>query len=486
MIEESVKIHDKFSIEIKLGFNARRKLKVSDFSVNTWLFIPNSLDVNPMTYEKKDFYRDMRSYIRLITPVFLLRDIAGDKNTPFTLLGSSFENLASDPTRTHVAEYEYQIKMFCSILKSALRDDQAHVLHNQSFVDKIYLIDEYIENVRKIISRYRRLRMVINASTIKKEWYDFYLFGDEFISNIVEKHLFRLIEMLDDIKNKDVNGLRKKIANTIHEEIQYKKEKGFLVVEKKEPKHNREMIFRLGSLKKFAENELFLTTNKKKDGVLAEQVYYSIAAGISMIFATAIAFSFQMKYGNFTIPFFVALVVSYMLKDRIKELARYYFAYRLGRSYFDHKTTISLKEKEVGWCKEAMDYLTEDKVPAEVVKMRNRSDILEANNRWFSERIILYRKLVRVYRARLDQCISYNTTGIHDIVRFNIAGLIPKMDDSEFPLYRFDDSNEIKKVKGERAYFLNLIMQMKNDDQVLYRRYRIAINREGILDIEQF
>ena len=37
-----------------------------------------------------------------------------------------------------------------------------------------------------------------------------------------------------------------------------------------------------------------------------------------MIFATGIAFAFQQKYGNFTIPLFVALVISYMLKDRIK------------------------------------------------------------------------------------------------------------------------------------------------------------------------
>ena len=65
MIEELVKIHDKFSVEIKLGFNARRKQEVNDFSVNTWIFIPNSLDINRTTYLKTDFYRDLKSNIRL-------------------------------------------------------------------------------------------------------------------------------------------------------------------------------------------------------------------------------------------------------------------------------------------------------------------------------------------------------------------------------------------------------------------------------------
>ena len=101
-----------------------------------------------------------------------------------------------------------------------------------------------------------------------------------------------------------------------------------------------------GCWKNMRRSDLFLKASKKKDGVLVEQIYYSIAAGLSMIFATVVAFSFQKKYGNFTMPLFVALVVSHMLKDRIKELMRFYFAHRLGKNYFDRKTTISMNERE--------------------------------------------------------------------------------------------------------------------------------------------
>lgn len=484
MIEESVKIHDKFSLEIKLGFNARKKQKVSDFILNTWLFIPNSLDINPLTYEKKDFYRDLKSNIRLITPVYLLRDIAGNKNSPFSNLEKSFECLASNPSRSNTVNYEYHIKMFLSILKSALRDDIDHIIRNDIVDDKLFLLNSYIENVEIITTKYRNLRRIINVSTITKELFNFYHFGDEFMSNVIEQHTFKLLSNLEKGKPKDFVSLKKKLLHVIHSEIEYKREKGFPVVEKKEANRNRELIFRLGLLKKFAENELFLTANKKKDGVLVEQLYYSIAAGISMVFATAIAFSFQIKYGNFTMPFFVALVVSYMLKDRIKDLGRYYFAYKLGRRYFDHKTKISLKEKEVGWSKEAMDFISEEKVPVEVIKIRNRSAILEANNRSFSERIILYRKLVRIFRPKLDESIQYSTSGINDIIRFNISNFITKMDNPDFPLFITDD-DEVKVIKGERAYYLNLIMQMKNEEQLIYKRYRIVLNREGIIDIER-
>lgn len=42
----------------------------NDFAINTWIFLPNSLDINPATYGKEDFYRDVKSNVRFITPIF--------------------------------------------------------------------------------------------------------------------------------------------------------------------------------------------------------------------------------------------------------------------------------------------------------------------------------------------------------------------------------------------------------------------------------
>ena len=131
MIEENVKIHNRFSIELKLSFLARKKKKVSEFAVNTWIFIPNSLDINPSNYDKKDFYRDLKSNIRLITPVYLLRDIASGDESPLKQLENAFRKLASEPTRTNITEYEHQIKMFLSIIKSALRNETNHILQSE-------------------------------------------------------------------------------------------------------------------------------------------------------------------------------------------------------------------------------------------------------------------------------------------------------------------------------------------------------------------
>lgn len=73
MIDLQTKIHDKFTLEFKVGFRTKAtKEQVlfdrNDFVLNTWIFIPNSLDVNPSTYSKEQFFRDIRSELRLITP----------------------------------------------------------------------------------------------------------------------------------------------------------------------------------------------------------------------------------------------------------------------------------------------------------------------------------------------------------------------------------------------------------------------------------
>ena len=485
MIEITAKIHDKFSIEFKVGFVVRRKLKVNSFAINTWIFIPNSLDINPLTYSKNQFYRDVKSNIRLITPIFLLREIASGSAIPLHNLERVFQETASEPTRTSVREYEYQIKMFSAIFKSAVRNEVIHLLNNTIEEDMDYLVSSYLESITDIITKYRNLRRIINVPTISPEVLDYYFFGDEFISNTVDQSICRLISYLQYKNKEKYKTSIQKLSVLWHKEIIYKREKGYVIVQKESPTSNREFVYRRGVLKKYVESDLFLQARKKKDGILVEQIYYSIAAGLSMIFATAVAFSVQMKYGNFTMPLFVALVVSYMLKDRIKELMRYYFAHQLGSRYFDHKTTICIKDSPIGWSKEAMDFITDRKVPREVMDIRSRSSLLEAENRTMDEKIILYRKLVHIDREEMSENSDYPIAGINDIMRLHLTRFMQKMDNPDESLYLLNEDDSASIIQGEKVYYLNIVMQLQFDDQIDYKRFRIIFTQAGITGLEE-
>jgi hypothetical protein len=421
----------------------------------------------------------------LITPIFLLRDIAIHENKPFKQLESAFNNIASFPSKSTFSEYEYQIKMFSAIFKSALRDQIKYISLTAQNGGKLELFDNLIQDVKQILIKYRSLSKIIETPTVSKEYYNFYEFGDEFMSNIVEQQFYELLLIVDYQENDLASQLKSAIRKIIDEEILHKKEQGYPYISKDSKEKNRDLVFRRGVLKKFIESDLFLTAKKKKDGILIEQIYFSLAAGVSMIFATVVAFSFQMKFGNFTMPFFVALVVSYMLKDRIKELMRYYFAHKRRAKYFDNKITVSIKENVIGWSKEGFDFISEKNVPREVMNVRNRSALLEADNRYTKEKIILYRKLLQVDRQKLDENSNYYVAGINEILRFTVSSFLNKMDNPEVPLYITNSNGEVEKILGETVYYLNFIIQLKYEDFEEYKRYRVILNRKGIMEVNE-
>lgn len=486
MIEVQVKIHDRFSVEFKVGFFVKQKTEPNNFALNMWIFTPNSVDINNDTYSKSQFYRDLKSNVRLITPVFLLREIATGQSIPLKNLVSSFRNLADNPAKAAITEYEYEIKMFMAIFKSSARDEATHIMYNGNLSDIEDLVDDYILNIKNISSGYRRLSRIINVPVIPQDVYNYFLFGDEFMSNTIDRQTFRLLRSIEARQDGRYDKISKKLAELINFELHYRRDKGFPVVEADSSDYNRDVVFRQGILKKYIESDLFLQAQKKRDGVAMEQIYFSAAAGLSMIFATAIAFSFQQKYGNFTMPLFVALVISYMLKDRIKDTMRYYFAHRLKEKYFDNKTKISIKEDHIGQIKEGVDFISEEQVPKEVIEIRSRSPLLQAENRINDEKIILYRKIVKLESEMLREEGQYTIAGINDIMRLYLTSFIMKTDNAEVPLYTLDEEGNSTTIKGVKIYYLNIVIQMQHEEQCDYKRFRIVFNRKGILKIEEF
>ena len=485
MIDEHVKVHDKFSIEFKVRFIAQKDKKVNDFSMNIWMFIPNSLDINRFTYGKTNFYRDLKSNIRQITPVYKLSEIIEGEKSPYNLLRKSLNNFAAELTQTKQENYEYHVKMFQSILKSSLREE-VRFINDAEQTEIKQLIAAYKGLVQSISSKYRELSSILQTPTIDNSLCEYFTFGDEFMSNLIEFQTFRLMSRMRK-KSREAHEIAKKeLMEIISHEIAYRKEMGYLLVEKSPEKNNHELVNRLSLLKKYIESHLYLNIYKRKDGVLVEQLLFSLAAGISMIFATGIAFSIQQRYGSFTMPLFVALVVSYMLKDRIKEMTRFYFAHKMGTHYFDHKATMNINRTDIGWAKESMDFVLETQLPPEIVKARNCTSIIEANNRANSEKVLLYRMLMHINRTKLNINSEFSTDGVNSIIRFNFSEFIRNMDNPEFDLFYPNQEEGFEIIEGEKLYYLNFIIEKKNDTQNETKRYRIAINRNGIQKIQKF
>jgi len=485
MIDTEVKVHDNFSLEFKIGFITNKNEKdQNEFKINTWIFVPNSLDINRATYKKSDFYKDVKNNIRLITPIYSLEEILKTGRGPLPRLQKAIDALVPDPANEAKTEsFVYQVKMLVCIVKSALRR-HIQIIDSTTTDDKtIDHVETFIHDIREINLRYREMWEELKNPDITKQQREYFLFGDDFLGNITEQYTFQAIKALRGnplfIKVKD------KLHKLLEDEIAHRKSRGFMLLDKDNEKHNSLVITQRNILKKFVESDLFLQVIRKRDGFLAEQFYYSIAAGVAMIFATVISFFATLRFGNFTTDLFLILVFSYMFKDRIKDVMRYYFSSQMSKKYFDTKLKLSIRKQEIGWVKEAFDYIHEDKLSDDVKAIRARSPLVEAENQVYDEKIILYRKWVKLSKEKIEKYKEYRLSGINDITRFNLMNYTQKMDNPYIPLYIPDEDNGLISINGNKIYSLYFILHCQSDEDEYYKKYRVSFNRNGIQDVRE-
>ena len=485
MISIQAKKHDNFSVEFKFGFNCKENGVKDDFSVNAWMFVPNSLDINPENYGKKQFYRDVKSNVRLITPVYLLREIAQDTSMPLTSLKKALERVVTAPQQSDLDSYEYHLKMFAAIFKSALRDHASHLRSVRSLESAEYLVDDYVGSARAVLSRFRDLYKIIDVPTVSDRTRSYFRLCDEFMSHVVEMRTVRLIKVVDSSsESASLVRIRKAFAGLLAGEREYMAMRGYDRLNG-ESDHDRALVYHHGMLKKFIESELYISLDKKRDGVAVEQIYYSIAAGVAMIFATAVAWHTQVRYGNITWPLFVVLVVSYMLKDRIKDLLRYYFAHRLGDKYFDKKASVTIGNNKVGVIKEGFDFISKSRTPAVVMNMRDRASSVEDESRIFEEKVMLYRKHVIIDDAAMARNAEYPMRGINEIMRLHLNRFTHKMDNAEVPIDTIDEDDSLTTYSIQKIYHVHIIFQLQHDGEVEYHQFRITMTRNGVQEIDE-
>lgn len=480
MIDIQTKIHDKFAIEFKVGFSGREDVKDEHFDVNTWIFVPNGLDINKNTYSKDRFYTDMKSNVRLITPSFALKDMVGEEAVPFGNLKKAVADVVADPSAAHRSEFEFQLKLFGSIFKSSIRDAAATIITHLPESLSYERCVLFGTDARRVMTAFRELFPLLAGN---EELTTKLAFADEYMSHQVEIRALRIIKAIDLQNSPGLDSARKELEQLFVEEETYKIQKGYSHAVVNDEKNNRQLVYRHSLLKKYIESALFLKVDTTQDGKAVKQISFSLAAGLAMMVSMLVTLPFQKYLGNYPSLIFIILILIYMLKDRIKELTRWLFAYQLKDKYYDNKTVVRIKERTVGWIKEGVDFITDAKVPAEVMALRGRTT-LEADNAFLEEKIILYRKKVEVDQGLLKNHYNYDFKGINDIMRYHINFLTKKMDNPESQVHCLDEEHRLHTLVAERVYTLYFVLQFKWADQIEYKTFRVLVNRNGILEIK--
>jgi len=467
------------SFEAKLEFPAKRKSgKTNDFIVNMFIFLPYGLDINKHNFTKEDFFESLKTNIRLTTPFYKLEQLKEGNAVPFLQLKKSIEVFTSSSTDKTKMEYEKQIKRFCSIFKAALRYDANKILKNPKEEKRQQQIERFENSIEEIRHQFKGLKQLLSSGKTEKSTINIFEYADEYQSLLIERHAAYLLKPLSK-KAKENSPEIKSLNKIVLKEMDYRRQMAYPSVAIKH-QDNVNILHRTARLKKFIESNLYLNTDTKKEGVFVEQILFSIAAGIAMVFATGVAFASQIIYGNLSLPFFIALVVGYMFKDRIKELVRVYFSEKHQKVIYDFKTKIYYNnKKKIGNLKESFHFELHSHLPKEVLDARNKMRVTEITEESLGEKIIHYRTKVKI-RNKIKNANDFS--GVTQILRFNISDFTKKMDDPEKEVL-LRTKNGFKRIFSDRVYHINLILTYSDVNGQVIKPYKIYANRKGIRKI---
>ncbi len=490
-----VAVHDRFQLEMKLGFPLVRGRKTR-YRIDTYIFVPQSLGVNAVTYGRNDFYRDIQHYVRMKTPQLTLRELLDQPASP---LCDSEKVLATHPANLSV-ELEQRLRdsfrFLRAILKSALQEAALPMTRPAPAAAAaraavfVAVGSAVLDDAGAIMDRYRFLGVALARAQAGAALQRTYRLTDESMSLLIEEALLKLHEQAGLwLPADERSGWRDRLAAQIHSEIAHRQEHGYPSVLTKQTQDD--YLLRVSALKKFTSSVLWLPTSLRREGTTWEQVLFSLAAGISMVFATVIAFFAQSIYGQFTLPVFVALVVAYMFKDRIKEQGRAMSASFLSRRLYDYRTVIQTQDERrtLGYVREKMTYVDPDKVPEEVRGVRDAGAYGEVDLPSQRETVLIYTKEVSLNEAAFRYIYEHDLGGnaINDIMRYDIRPFLRKMDDPRQEKLMLDGERVVR-VRCHRTYHVNLVSVFRSAEQEAptSERTLLVLDRKGICSIAQF
>lgn len=496
-IQQSAISHDRYQVELKLDYELDRGKK-THYRISTYIFVPRSLGITEDSYPKAELYSDIKNYIRIKTPQMNLRDLSESNLSPLRVIQQAIRQPSWYQDDEVNETLIYELRLFGAMYKSSLRE---HVILVERRIKEVApgveiqpiignLIDELISQSKKLSADYRGLYREFNLPHVKKEVFLAYSLVDEYVSLLIEESATELFKIV--LENHDRTDQRQylhklgKIAEreTAHRAVH---EYGSIF---KVNDENETAAFRASVIKKFVSGVLHLSIDAQQEGKGVEQLLMALVAGVSMVFATVVAFYFQSVYGSFTFPAFVALIVGYMFKDRIKEAGRALLAGKLHANLYDRRIKIKTLDGkyQLAILREKITFLKESDLSPEVRTARQIDPFADLDNDRQGETIICHTKDIILNGDLFRKAFAGlpKTSGLNDIIRYDIYPYLRKMDDPVEDRLLLS-GGELKSVLAHKVYHVNIVSQytsLSPKNERIYKRMRLVLNRLGIKRIE--
>lgn len=498
LFETKLDIHDRKQFELKLEYQPSGTDAESQYFVEAIFFLPRALNVTPDTWPRESFYADLHNYVRFKTPVLSFDELLTGGHSPLVQLEQRVHLGLLGPE----SEIVYDAKMLGCILRGALRrfakgmkERCARLTVGLEGCNEPSAPDELVKLARRSMdSTQRTLQRFRTTVAVLGEKYPLtektrasLRLVDEYLSLLVEQFFRRVVVQMDAVPRSGVyTELRRELMDVVIADEQYRKRNGLASVIAPDS-DNEEYTHRIGFLKKFCMNILFLDVQRSSARKAWEEVLFAIAAGLAMAFALGVGFFAQDRYPQVSFNFFVIAVIGYMVKDRIKEGLRRLLSSYVGKLVYERSTRIldPVTHDDVGVCKEKIDYGAAVEIPEAVRTLRAEDDLITAAQGELPESVIRYRKKIVLESDMLPRVADGIVSGVTDIIRVNIERLLHDMDDPDYTLDYVDlEDFSVEKLRAAKAYRVDVAFRFSVDDgkhqETTVKLVRLVLDRNGI------
>jgi len=492
-----LRIRDQLQFEIQSNFyhlpNIGETIQTQEF----YFFIPNSLQINHETYTKEKFYQDQTNLIRFKTPEFTLKELLSSSNSrsPLWRLNNWIQKNQVDQSLQDKIQDELQL--FGSILKSSVRqrvkeiifqlDPRSNSKKNHGLNEEVFIFVHELKNILEVYTQLQDKCKKIDAIL-----FNYFFYVEEFISNEVNYYLTILLERMRNTKSEEFLEGDKMLSEFILKEKQERQARN------QEPELNNpdslknEFISHQNNLlKKFVTTALLPDVTRISSDSKIKNWIGSFSAGIAMFFYLLLFIWGGSIFVINSFPFVLITVVFYVLKDRLKEGLKNISHRQTLKWISDYTTKIRFRNQEevLGNIRESFTYVKPNKIPAEIVQVRNQGfhSTLESFKR--PENAFYYKKMVSVYHKEGEEHARRHE--LHNVFRFNVHAFLQKAANPYFQYTSLDpETHQLVVSLLPKVYHINIILKntfqiSKNHSKTNLKKFRLIIDKTGIKRIEE-
>ncbi|CAM2982361.1 hypothetical protein [Vibrio neptunius] len=437
-------------ITLKIS-HAMASSKKSDLDL--YFFIPGELGLTPDVLKENEIYYES---------IVQKRAYFSDK----TLLPLVHSRLAK---RGRLSSTQYRVSLSLFAYQYVIALDKAVNELNKHNSDVVTTdeVDEVIELALDILKKLRR--SIPYEESIKR----YYANIDNYLSWYTGQRFLSLIAHMP--RDNDYKTIKDRLLAIVEKEAAHRKLNNY------NSKSVRDDVTRLSNkmrlLRRLIEHPVVLKANTQSLGKNMKRVVKGSATGFVMVFVTITAILARDYWGEITVSFIILMSFVYALREIFKDDLRdvMWRWIRKGRPKWRQYYLDPTTNKAVGQKLEWLDYKNILKLPDRIQNIRKK-------------RVVQREEQILHYRSETEMSTSKFMSGYEETRESMMLSMRPfmrLMDKGSNKVYTLNNG-QVSKESVEKRHLINLIAKEDSHDGTPhYYRWKIVLNRNKIVAIEQ-